>query len=217
MIKKKTAKRAKRTRAPQQRAADTQRNILDIAIKHFAKFGYEATSTRTVARDAGIQHGLVAYHFGGKEGLWRAVIKDLLAAYRERFQAHLTELADADAVTRLRALQEEVIQFSPLGMDFHRIMSHVARSSNPQLKWIVKEYLREVYDLRADLIRQAQRAGKYVQGDPYHLQYVFLGAVMMAFLLAPEVEELTGQNVNTAEFVEQHKRLCLSLFFRDKT
>lgn len=208
-------KKAVRTRAKQQRAVDTRRNILNAAVKEFAEHGYAGASTRTVSREAGAQHGLIAYHFGGKEGLWRAVIKELLSGYKERFEAHRRELKQADAVTQLRALQEDMLDVSPARMDFHRIMAHLARSRSPQLKWVVDEYLREVYDSRAELIRDAQKAGKYVPGDPYHLQYIFLGALMMTLLLAPEVREMTGRRVDTEEFLAEHKRLCLSLFFRD--
>jgi len=149
-------KKTVRTRAKQQRAVDTRRNILDAAIKEFAEHGYAGASTRTVSREAGAQHGLVAYHFGGKEGLWRAVIKDLLSGYRERFEAHRREFKHADAVSQLRALQEDILDFSAARMDFHRIMAHVGRSRSPQLKWVVEEFFREVYDLRAGLIREAQ-------------------------------------------------------------
>lgn len=209
-------KKKRRSRAQQQRAVETQRNILDCAISEFAELGYEATSTRTVARRAGVPHTLVTYHFGGKEGLWRAVIKDLLTAYEERFQSHMAELQGEKAITRLRAAQEDLIQFSAAGLDFHRIMSHVAQSSSPQLKWVVKEYFRTVYDTRAELIREAQAEGKYIEGDPYHLQYVFLGSFIMVYLLAAEVELIGGRSVHTKEFLEEHTRLCLSLFFRDR-
>lgn len=208
-------KKTPRPRAAQQRAVDTRRSILDAAIKEFAEHGYAGASTRTVAREAGVQHGLIVYHFDGKEGLWRAVIGDMLAAYKERFDTRLKELENADAVTRLRAVQEEMFDFSPARLDFHRIMSHLGRNRSPQLRWVVDEYFRAIYQARAELIRETQKAGKYVAGDPYHLQYIFLGSVMMTFLLAPEVRELTGRRVDSPEFLEEHKRLCLSLFFRD--
>lgn len=207
--------RAKKTRATQQRAVDTRRQLLQAAIKEFAEHGYAAASTRSVARQVGLPHGLIVYHFGGKEGLWRAVIEDLLAANRERFNAHLSELKEKDAITKLRAVQEDIFNFSPERLDFHRIMAHLAGSRSPQLKWVVNEHFRHAYDLRADLIRQAQKAGKYVAGDPYHLQYLLLGAYLMPLLLAPEVQEISGKKVDTAEFRAEHERLCLSLFFRD--
>lgn len=209
-------KKAVRTRAKQQRALDTRRLLLEAAVKEFAEHGYAAASTRNVARQSDVPHGLVVYHFGGKEGLWRAVVEDLLAENRARFDERLKELEGKDAITKLRAVQEDIFDFSAARLDFHRIMTHVSSSQSPHLKWVVEEHFRHVYDLRADLIRKAQKAGKYVSGDPYHLQYLLLGAYLMPLLLGPEVSEISGKQVDTPGFRAEHKKVCLSLFFRDK-
>lgn len=206
--------RTRRPRAQQQRTRDTRERLLNAAVKEFAAHGYSGASTRNVSREAGVPHGLIAYHFGGKTGLWRAVIELLLDGYRERAESRLRSLKGKDAVTQLRALQEDLFDFSPERLDFHRIMADVARTRGAQLKWVVREHFRHVYDLRASLIRKAQRSRRYVAGDPYHLQYALLGAYLMPLLLGPELSEMTGRSVQTSRFQAEHRRLCLSLFFR---
>lgn len=52
--------------------------LLRSAAACFAKYGYEAASIRLVASMAGRSSSLISYHFGGKEGLYRHVIRDLL-------------------------------------------------------------------------------------------------------------------------------------------
>src|SRR3954447_19013085 len=47
--------------------------IRDRAIELFAAQGVAATSLRAVAKEAGVSPGLVVHHFGGKDGLCRAV------------------------------------------------------------------------------------------------------------------------------------------------
>jgi AcrR family transcriptional regulator len=47
--------------------------IRDAALELFARNGVAATSLRAVAKDAGVSPGLVVHHFGGKDGLCRAV------------------------------------------------------------------------------------------------------------------------------------------------
>jgi TetR/AcrR family transcriptional regulator len=202
-------------RAPQQRSADTKRRILDAAAAEFGDHGFSGASTRTIAANAAVQHALVRYHFGDKESLWRAVIRELVSEHKAWHDAQMLELQEVEPVVKLRKLQEEFIRFSAAAVPYHRIMAHVAERSNPQLTWVIDEYLRDVYDQRAELIRAAQAAGKYVLGDPYHLQYLFLGAVTRIFLLAGEVEQIAGHNPLSPEFLQEHERICLSLFFRD--
>jgi hypothetical protein len=54
-----------------------------------------------------------------------------------------------------------------------------------------------------------------VEGDPYHLVYVLIGAVTHVFMLAAEVRKISGQTPTSPAYVEEHVRICLGLFFRD--
>ncbi|MDD3238349.1 MAG: CerR family C-terminal domain-containing protein [Candidatus Gastranaerophilales bacterium] len=51
--------------------------IINAAIKLFAKNGYAGTSIRDIAKLANSSISMVSYHFGGKEGLYRSILKDL--------------------------------------------------------------------------------------------------------------------------------------------
>lgn len=205
----------KRERAIQQRALGTRHKIIEAAIEEFAKNGYEGASTRTIAANAELQHTLVTYHFKGKEGLWRAAISSILIDYTASFQARLDGLRGVDDATKLRLMNEEFIRFSAQNLNFHRMMSHVAGAPSRQLDWLINEHLRSTFDTRVALIRSAQKMGRYVDGDPYHLEYLFIGAVSRIFMLAPEVEMIMGRSLHDPAFVDEHVRVCLGLFFRD--
>ena len=57
--------------------ADTRGDILRAAREQFAA-GYEATSVRAVARGAGVDPSLIVQFFGGKDGLFKAVLDDAI-------------------------------------------------------------------------------------------------------------------------------------------
>ena len=66
-------------RAPQRivasaRGADTRKRLIETAIEVFAIHGYDGTSTRLLAERAGVNLPAIQYHFGSKEGLYRAVV-----------------------------------------------------------------------------------------------------------------------------------------------
>ena len=52
---------------------EKQENILKAALKLFATEGYASTSTRKVAKEAGVSEGLIFRHFKNKEGLLNAI------------------------------------------------------------------------------------------------------------------------------------------------
>lgn len=56
-------------------AADTKEQILDVAERLFAEQGFAGTSLRSVVREANVNLASVHYHFGSKEGLFRAVVE----------------------------------------------------------------------------------------------------------------------------------------------
>jgi AcrR family transcriptional regulator len=204
-----------RRRRQQQRAVTTRENIIAAALTEFATHGFQGVSTRTVAARAGVQHPLVNYHFKDKEGLWRAVLAATGGRFMKHFSARLAELRGVDEVARLRIVQEEFIRFAAGNLHFHLLMSQEAQRTGRQLGWLVSEMVKPYFDEIVPLIRSAQRAGAYIDGDPFHLQYLFIGAATRIFTLAGEVKLITGRSPFSPRMVEDHVAICLALFFRD--
>ena len=48
--------------------------LLDVAQRLFAEKGFFGTSTRDLSKVAGCNIAMISYHFGGKEGLYEAVL-----------------------------------------------------------------------------------------------------------------------------------------------
>lgn len=55
--------------------SDTRTTILDAARRRFAKNGFDKTSIRAVAADAGVDPALVHHYFGTKQQLFAAVVE----------------------------------------------------------------------------------------------------------------------------------------------
>jgi AcrR family transcriptional regulator len=70
---------------------DTKAKILDAAYRRLANEGYAALSIREIAKDAGVNHALINYHFRSKEQLVIAVLdganRELLARQQRMYAA----------------------------------------------------------------------------------------------------------------------------------
>lgn len=53
----------------------TRERILAAALPLFARHGFDGTSVRMVSGAAGVNVATLAYHFGGKEGLYMTLVK----------------------------------------------------------------------------------------------------------------------------------------------
>ncbi|WP_100488874.1 forespore capture DNA-binding protein RefZ [Sporolactobacillus pectinivorans] len=62
--------------------------VIHSALKLFNMSGYDGTSVRAIAADAGVNLALVSYYFGGKQGL----LEYLMSSF---FEGYLNELEDA--------------------------------------------------------------------------------------------------------------------------
>ncbi|MFP4091071.1 MAG: TetR/AcrR family transcriptional regulator [Cyclobacteriaceae bacterium] len=56
-------------------ADESKEKILFTAMQLFARHGFHKTPAALIAREAGISHGLMFYHFGSKEGLLKEIIE----------------------------------------------------------------------------------------------------------------------------------------------
>jgi AcrR family transcriptional regulator len=205
------------SRRLQARSRETGEKILAAALNEFAEHGFAGASTRTIAAAAGVQHPLVNYHFKGKEGLWHAVLEATAGQFMQQFRTRLAGLRGVDDVTTLRLVQEDFIRFSAENPHFHSLMSQAGRHPSKQLNALVNAFVGPYFAAVSALIRSAQRAGCYVEGDPEHLQYLFIGATTRIFSLAAEVKLITGASPFSSAMLDRHVAACLDLFFRTQT
>jgi len=90
----------------------TRERILKAAERLFAERGYEATSIRAIVAKARVNQAAINYHFAGKDGLYREVLRAAFRALTEHQLAHVEEMK---AMSREQALVEFVRhQLQPL-------------------------------------------------------------------------------------------------------
>jgi AcrR family transcriptional regulator len=90
----------------------TRGRILKAAESLFAERGYRDTSVRAVVAKARVNQAAINYHFGGKDGLYREVLRAAIRALTEHQLAHAEELKE---MSRENALAEFIkYQLRPL-------------------------------------------------------------------------------------------------------
>src|SRR4029077_19607191 len=69
----------------------TRERILKAAERLFADRGYEETSVRAIVAKARVNQAAINYHFGGKDGLYREVLRAAFRALTEHQLSHAQE------------------------------------------------------------------------------------------------------------------------------
>ena len=81
----------------------TRERILKAAERLFAERGYDGTSIRAIVAKARVNQAAINYHFAGKDGLYREVLR---AAFMRLTEQQIAHAAETRAMSREAALGE---------------------------------------------------------------------------------------------------------------
>ena len=170
---------------------DTRAKILDAAFRRLATEGYAALSVREIARDAGVNHALINYHFRTKDQLVIAV----LDAANQRLLARQAAMYQAPSGFAQKWADARRFYESDLGSGFVRVQAELwaASLSNAELRDKFLPRLLAWKQLVFQAVREALAASK-AQG--VELPRVFSAEVIACwiceFWLGMEFADLLG-------------------------
>ncbi|MEI9412119.1 CerR family C-terminal domain-containing protein [Mesorhizobium salmacidum] len=129
MIKSPDAKTPRRETSP---AELTRAALVRAALKLFGRQGFDGTSTREIAAEAGANIGSIAYHFGGKEGLRAAaadfIVETIQAVAGEALNEQVATAGDPEAArAQLFAALERMVGFVVASPQAGEIVQFVLR------------------------------------------------------------------------------------------
>jgi len=133
-----------RTAPPRARRPDaaTRDRLLAEATRLFAQRGFHAVSVRDIARAARANVAAVNYHFDGKLGLYRAVVRAAVEAMRAGDDAFLTAARDASPEEQLRTYVMGYLPRIASSDDrtawIHDLMRHEMSEPTPLAPWIAE-------------------------------------------------------------------------------
>jgi AcrR family transcriptional regulator len=123
------------TSTPTDKSIDLR--LVETAIDRFGRHGLDGASTREIAAAAGTTMSSITYHFGGKEGLYRAAAGHIAACMGEGMGE---ALASSDGALAEGAARGEAISALLAIVDRLAIMMSQAESA-PWARFIVREQM----------------------------------------------------------------------------
>jgi TetR/AcrR family transcriptional regulator, fatty acid metabolism regulator protein len=157
-------------------AADRRRQILDAAVRVFARQGFHACRVSDIADEAGVAYGLVYHYFRSKEEV-------LDTLFTERWDILLQVVRDVDADDgpardKLRAIAAFIFDSYRRDPDLMKvIVVEVTRAANT-FGLTHAGRIREAYDLMGEVVAKAQEAGTFrADVSPRFAALAFYGVV----------------------------------------
>jgi TetR/AcrR family transcriptional regulator, fatty acid metabolism regulator protein len=157
-------------------AVDKRRQILDAAVRVFARQGFHSTRVSDIADEAGVAYGLVYHYFSSKD----QVLNEL---FTERWSLLLAAIEEADREGR--SAREKLEAVAAFIVDSYRhdpelmkvIIVEVTRAANSFGRTHLAE-ISKAYDGIAKIVADGQQSGAFrADIDPRFASMSFYGAI----------------------------------------
>jgi AcrR family transcriptional regulator len=136
---------------------ERRRQILQAAVRVFARKGYHGCRVSDIAADAGVAYGLVYHYYGSKEALLEAIFKETWGAMLATVSS--VEELDATASVQVRKVTEIVLRTWKRDPDLVRVLvREVTRGAHVQLE--TKEIELAMAALQR-IVEHGQREGEF--------------------------------------------------------
>jgi AcrR family transcriptional regulator len=157
-------------------AADKRRQILDAAVRVFARQGFHTCRVSDIADEAGVAYGLVYHYFRSKDEV-------LDTLFLERWNVLLEAIRETDG--QEITPREKLYAIASFIVDSYRhdpelmkvIIVEVTRAANTFGQTHLAK-IREAYELIADIVAKAQEEGAFKDTiTPQFAAMAFYGAI----------------------------------------
>ncbi len=188
--------------------------ILDAAIKVFAKNGYHGSRVADIASEAGIAYGLVYHYFRNKEEILRSIFEQRWGGFLNALEGIAAEEKSAeDKLLSVAALMLDAYRVRP---DWVKVLvieiQRSSRFTEPGQLRAVGELFRVV----GGIVRRGQETGE-LRGDvdPDIASSVFIGALEISITrLVLELVEINGVDADAREYYLKVARTVVDIFFQ---
>jgi len=157
--------------------------ILRIAIKLFSQKGFSATTTKEIARLAGVSEAMVFRHFATKSELYHAILDfksceggTKIPPWENPKMKRAIEEKDDHAVFFNLALH--ALQHHEEDVDFMRLLFHSALDEHELAEMFFNQFLTPLYEFLGAYIRGRQADGVMRDVEPRVIVRAFLGMII---------------------------------------
>jgi TetR/AcrR family transcriptional regulator len=162
-----------------------RQRLVDAAIALAHEHGFQAIGVRQIASAAGVTPGMIAYYFGGKRGLYEAMIDATYQRLVERMREVLARpAADGDPIARLVDLQISTLADTPWLPP--RLAREVLARESPLREFMAERLAKGPGALVPQMLRREMEAGRIRDDlDPLLLMLSIFGLGMVPYLMYP--------------------------------
>ncbi len=198
-----------------QATSGTRDRILRVAIAEFSDKGYSGARILTICRKSAANPRMIYHYFGGKEGLYIAVLEHVLEELR-REELKL----DLEHVIPMQGMMQ-LFDFTFEHFGKHPELIHILSGENLLGAKFLKRSLKTpvvaspLIALISQLLRRGEISTDFRSGiDPLHLYVIMVGLAYFHRSNAHTLSVIFKSDLRKAEWRAEHKRYAKEMLTR---
>ena len=159
-------------------AGDERRQqLLQVAMRLFSEKGFSGTTTKVIAKAAGISEATVFKHFANKDELYSAILDQKVCnrAFPNPFELLADKITAKDDFGVFYTMAFNALEHHHKDCDFLRLMLHSALEEHDLARMFFESFITGVYEFLGTYIRQRQTDGAFRQIEPKIAVRAFIG------------------------------------------
>jgi AcrR family transcriptional regulator len=181
---------------------DKQIQIIETAERLFAERGFDGTSVRDIADEAGINVAMISYYFGSKEKLMEALFELRVGGIKMRVESLIKD-ESLTPIEKVNMLIDEHIDRVMQKQCFYKIMVGVqVTNKNPAILKAANNVKIRNAEVVAELIKDGQKKGVFKKKiDVVLMINTMVGTVSQTMMSQQYYQEFNNQlNIPDEEF-----------------
>lgn len=158
--------------------SDKKTDILNAATMLFSELGFEGTSTRQIAKEAGANMAMINYYFGSKEGVFLQIMEDKIAGFKSQL-----DLINEEKISAKEKLLKVVDRYSTRilsNISFHKMMHReFSLTQRPEIFNQIKEAMTKNRLVIENIIEKGIAEGVFRQVDVRLSILTIMGTISM--------------------------------------
>ncbi len=193
---------------------EKQKQILSTAERLFSTKGFDGTSVRDIADDAGVNIAMISYYFGSKEKLMEALFEQRTTNIKVKVESLLKD-DKSTPFEKVELLADDIITRIMNKQQFFKIMMcEQVINKNPVIMDLVYDLKKKNLEEFSKLIKDGQQRGAFKKNvDVLLLMNIVIGTISQMMTTIDVYRELNAViNMPEEQVYEQmKKKLSLSI------
>ncbi len=181
---------------------DCRGNLIEATTPLFAEKGFNGVGVRELATAAGVNLSMISYYFGGKEGLYAAVLNEQFNTLRRVAELKTMDIDPMDKFEMYVRATVARYRKSPYLLRFY---TSELTNPTPCFETIVKPAIRGVLQILIDTFTEGLSHEQFRPGlNPADTVLALAGMINFYFLLEPATGDMVDHSSDRDEELIRH-------------